>query len=95
MSKKEIFKIDSEKGDAPYIFESSNPMRRMAQLHRAVESGHGAGQKFIEYYQKKENDLSQSKVTRIGEASWNNKGKKKAQLIQKFNSVEKGLNSRY
>ena len=95
MSKKGIFKLDSKNGDAPYIFETSNLKRRIAQLHRAVESGHGAGQKFIDHYQMIGNDLSQSKVTRIGEVSWNNKGKKKAQLIQKFNSVEKGLNSRY
>ena len=93
--KKKIYKIDSKKGGAPYIVETSNPKRRMAQLHRAVESGCGAGKKFIDHYRKKGNNLSQSKVTYLGEVRGNNKGKKKAQLIQKHNSVKKGLNSRH
>ena len=93
--KKKIYKVDSKKGGASYIFETSNPKRRIAQLHRAVESGCGAGKKFIDHYRKKGNNLSQSKVTQIGEVRGNNKGKKKAQLIQKYNSVKKGLNSRH
>ena len=93
--KKKIYKVDSMKGGAPYIFETSNLKRRKAQLHRAVESGCGAGKKFIDHYQKKGNNLSKSKVTYLGEVRGNNKGKKKAQLIQKYNSVKKGLNSRH
>ena len=71
----------------------------MAQHRHAIKSGHGDGTKLTKYYRKKDNNFAQARVRDLYKPRGKNLKqkleKKKKQWIKKYNSVRKGLNSRY
>ena len=93
-----VYLLRSKKG-VPYVGKTLNLRRRMAQHRHAIKSGHGDGRKLTKYYRKKGNNFAQAKVTNIYKPRGKNikkkLEKKEQQWIKKYNSVRKGLNSRY
>ena len=87
-----VYLITSEEG-VPYVgITMTNKQHRMAQHRHAIKAGHGDGKKFIKYYQNHDFDKADIKVIDRG-TSKQELLQKERHYIQKYDSMNNGLNS--
>ena len=87
-----VYLIKSEEG-VPYVGTTTTSIEhRMAQHRYAINAGHGDGKKFTKYYQNHDFDKADIRVIDTG-TSKEELRKKERKYIQKYDSLENGLNS--
>ena len=89
-----VYMIRSNQG-AKYVGKTTSSLdHRMSQHRHAIKAGHGDGEKFIKYYQKKKNNFDAAKVKVLYQGrSDKHLDEKERKFIKKYNTIKKGLNS--
>ena len=88
-----VYLITSAKGKKYVGITTATLGHRMSQHHHAIKAGHGDGEKFIKYYQKKER-FEDATVTVLYHGRSNKYlRQKEREFIIKYDSIRNGLNS--
>ena len=87
-----IYLIKSKEG-VPYVGKTTTSLKhRMAQHRHAIKAGHGDGEKFTKYYQTHDFEKATKRVL-CRCTSEKELPEKEQFYINKYNSLNKGLNS--
>ena len=86
-----IYLIESKEG-VPYVGKTTTSLKhRVAQHRHAIKAGHGDGEKFTQYYQTHDFEKATKRV--LCRCTREELPEKEQFYINKYNSLDKGLNS--